>query len=88
MSETTKHHAKIVWRGDRDDLRHRVLSYEDEPEGTLDGACFTDVVLRPHVVFEDDVSEDAIRLLHDQAHEACFIANSVNCAVEVESRLS
>jgi organic hydroperoxide reductase OsmC/OhrA len=38
-------------------------------------------------MFEDDVSEDVIRLLHDQAHEACFIASSVTCAVEVEPRL-
>ena len=64
--------------------RHRVLSYEDEPEGTLDGSRFTGVVLRPRVVFENDVSEDAIRLLHNQAHEACFIANSVSCEVRVE----
>jgi len=135
----TRHHAKIVWRGDRDDLRaheiemanqtllgscsehwggdpgkadpeelfvaslstchmlwfldfarrarHRVLSYEDEPEGTLDGSCFTLVVLRPRVVFKDDVPEDATRLLHHQAHRACFIANSVNCAVKVKPRL-
>lgn len=135
----TKHHAKIVWRGDRDDLRaheielanqtlpgscsehwggdpgkadpeelfvaslsachmlwfldfarrerHRVLSYEDEPEGTLDGSRFTEVVLRPRVVFEDDISEDALERLHDQAHGACFIANSVSCEVRVELRL-
>lgn len=139
MSDTTKHHAKVVWRGDKDDLRaheirlagqtlagscsahwggdpgkadpeelfvaslsachmlwfldyarrerHRVLSYEDEPEGTLDGSRFTEVVLRPGVVFEGDVPEDAIRLLHHHAHEACFIANSVNCAVKVEPQL-
>lgn len=140
MSEMTNHHAKIVWRGDRDDLRaheiemagqtlpgscsahwggdpgkadpeelfvaslsschmlwfldyarrarHRVLSYEDEPEGMLDGSRFTEVVLRPRVVFEDDVSDDALERLHHQAHEACFIANTVSCAVKVEPRLS
>lgn len=139
MSEMTKHHARITWQGNKDDLRaheiemanqtlagscsahwggdpgkadpeelfvaslaachmlwfldfarrarHRVLSYEDAPEGTLDASRFTDVVLRPRVVFEGDVSEDAIRLLHTQAHEACFIANSVSCTVKVESRL-
>lgn len=140
MSETTKHSAKVVWRGDKDDLRaheiemagetlagscsahwggdpgkadpeelfvaslsachmlwfldfarrarNRVLSYEDEPEGTLDGSRLTEVVLRPRVVFKDDVSEDALAGLHHQAHEACFIANSVSCAVKVEPRLS
>lgn len=139
MSEMTRHHAKIVWRGDRDDLRaheielagqtlagscsahwggdpgkadpeelfvaslsachmlwfldfarrarHRVVSYEDEPEGTLDGSRFTEVVLRPRVVFEDDVSDDALERLHHQAHEACFIANSVSCKVTVTPRL-
>jgi organic hydroperoxide reductase OsmC/OhrA len=139
VSEMTKHHARITWQGDKDDLRaheielagqklagscsahwggdpgkadpeelfvaslaachmlwfldfarrgrHRVISYEDEPEGTLDGSRFTEVVLRPRVVFENDVSEDATRRLHDQAHEACFIANSVNCTVRVEPRL-
>jgi organic hydroperoxide reductase OsmC/OhrA len=136
----TKHHARITWRGDKDDLRaheielgdqtlpgscsahwggdpgkadpeelfvaslsachmlwfldfarrarHRVLSYDDEPEGTLDGSRFTEVVLQPCVVFEGDVSEDALERLHDQAHKACFIANSVSCAVKVEPHLS
>lgn len=136
MNETTKHHAKIVWRSDKSDLRahevelagqtlagscsthwggdpgkadpeemfvaslsarhmlwfldfarrarHRVASYEDEPEGMLDGIRFTEVVLRPRVVFEGDVPEAVIRLLHEQAHEACFIANSVNCKMKVE----
>jgi organic hydroperoxide reductase OsmC/OhrA len=37
---------------------------------------------------EGHVPEDPIKLLHDQAHEACFIANSVNCAVTVEPQLS
>lgn len=135
----TRHHAKIVWRGDRDDLRAheielagqtlagscsarwggdpgkadpeelfvaslsschmlwfldyarrerlRVLTYEDEPEGMLDGSRFTKVVLRPLVVFESSVSEDALERLHHQAHEACFIANTVSCAVKVEPRL-
>ncbi len=136
----TEHHAKVVWRGDKTDLRaheiemagqtlagscsahwggdpgkadpeelfvaslatcrmlwfldfarrarHRVLSYEDEPVGTLDGSRFTEVVLRPRVVCDDDVSGDALERLHEQAHEACFIANSVNCAVRIEPRVA
>jgi organic hydroperoxide reductase OsmC/OhrA len=66
--------------------RLRLLSYEDRPEGTMDGTRFTRVVLRPQVGFEGDVPEDVVQDLHHRAHEACFIANSVNCPVEVESR--
>jgi len=136
MSEATKHHARVVWRGGKDDLRAheiklagqtlagscasvrggdpekadpeelfvaslsachmlwfldfvrrerlRVLSYEDEPEGVMDGRRFTEVVLRPRVEFEDEVSEEVLARLHHRAHEACFIANSVSCQVRVE----
>jgi organic hydroperoxide reductase OsmC/OhrA len=64
--------------------RVRVVSYEDEPEGTMDGIRFTRVVLRPRVVFEGEVDGEQVRSLHRRAHERCFIANSVNCPVEVE----
>jgi organic hydroperoxide reductase OsmC/OhrA len=130
------HHAKVVWRGDKRDLRAhevhladqtiqgscaqtlggdpvkadpeemfvaslaschmlwfldfarrerlRVLTYEDEPEGDMDGSRFVRVVLRPSVGFEHDVAAEMVQRLHERAHEACFIANSVNCAVIVE----
>lgn len=130
------HHAKVIWRGDKQDLRAhevhladqtiegssaptwggdpgkvdpeemfvaslsschmlwfldfgrrerlRVLSYEDQAEGEMDGQRFVRVVLRPSVRFDDDVPAETIRLLHDRAHHACFIANSVNCAVIVQ----
>jgi organic hydroperoxide reductase OsmC/OhrA len=136
MSQPTKHHARVVWRGEKRDLRAheiqladqtlagscaaawggdpekadpeglfvaslsachmlwfldfarrervRVLSYEDDPEGTMDGRRFTQVVLRPRVEFEDEVSRDVLERLHHRAHEACFIANSVSCEVRVE----
>lgn len=132
----TKHRAKVVWRGGKEDLRAheialadqtlvgscselwggdpakadpeelfvaslsachmlwfldfarrarlRVVSYEDEPEGTLDGSRFSDVVLRPRVAFDCPVSGEMIASLHAKAHEACFIANSVSCDVRVE----
>lgn len=67
--------------------RLRVLSYEDEAEGQMDGRRFVRVVLRPYVRFEDDVPAETIRLLHDRAHDACFIANSVNCEVSVQPPL-
>ena len=134
----TTHHARVVWRGGKDDLRAhtievgdqklagssapelggdpakadpeelfvaslsachmlwfidfarrerlRVRSYEDEPEGTMDGTRFTGVLLRPRVEFEAGVDSELLEALHHRAHEACFIANSVVCPVEVQPR--
>jgi organic hydroperoxide reductase OsmC/OhrA len=66
--------------------RLRVTSYEDEPEGTMDGTRFVRVVLRPRVSFEHDPGQEVLDRIHHRAHELCFIANSVNCPVEVEPR--
>lgn len=68
--------------------RVRVVSYEDSPEGTMDGRRFTRVVLRPRVTFERPVEAEQLDSLHRRAHERCFIANSVSCAVEVKTGLS
>jgi organic hydroperoxide reductase OsmC/OhrA len=65
--------------------RRRVTSYEDAAEGTMDGTRFTRVALRPRVEFEQDPEAGAIDELHQEAHERCFIANSVNFPVEVEA---
>jgi organic hydroperoxide reductase OsmC/OhrA len=65
----------------------RVLSYEDHPEGIMDGVRFLEVALHPRVTFATDVSPEVLDRLHHQAHEACFIANSVTCEVRVEARL-
>jgi organic hydroperoxide reductase OsmC/OhrA len=66
-----------------------VLSYRDDAEGTMqedpNGAGrFIGAVLRPQVVIRaaDDV-EKAERLHHD-AHQYCFIANSVNFPITCE----
>ena len=70
-----------------------VESYIDEATGWLEknasgGLAITRVVLRPRVVFSGDKSPSPEELaqLHDQAHHACFIANSVKTEVSVESR--
>jgi organic hydroperoxide reductase OsmC/OhrA len=136
VSETTKHHATVLWDGDKSDLRAhtiqlagqtlagscmpavggdsekadpeelfvaalsachmlwfldfarrerlRVISYEDHPEGTMDGARFLEVALHPRVTFATGVSAEILDRLHQRAHEACFIANSVTCEVRVE----
>lgn len=72
-----------------------VEAYRDEAEGTLAKGpsgklMMTRVVLRPQVTFAPDraPTPEALAGLHHQAHEACFIANSVTSAVVVESQPS
>jgi|GEM_PF-489296 len=65
--------------------RLRVVSYEDRPEGTMDGHEFVAVVLRPRAVFAEDVALETIESLHGRAHKACLVANSVSCEVRVEA---
>ena len=67
-----------------------VDAYEDEAEGTLekrhDGKMWmSKVVLRPRIAWNGGgPNADAVAELHRQAHEACFIANSVTTEVTVE----
>lgn len=67
--------------------------YEDEAVGILDKneegrLAVTKVTLRPRVVFsgENPPGPDERRRLHERAHLACFIANSVKTEVLVEPR--
>jgi organic hydroperoxide reductase OsmC/OhrA len=66
-----------------------VDSYVDEAEGVLekrsDGKiAMTRVTLRPRVTWGGNApDEPTIADLHHRAHEACFIANSVNTEVKV-----
>jgi organic hydroperoxide reductase OsmC/OhrA len=71
--------------------RYVVDSYQDEAVGVLakdaDGRlAITRVALRPGVAFggERTPTPEELRVLHDQAHHACFIANSVRTEVVVE----
>jgi len=70
-----------------------VDSYEDDAVGTLaknaDGKlAVTQVVLRPRIAFSGAKvpDADALRRLHDQSHEHCFIANSVRTEISIEPR--
>jgi organic hydroperoxide reductase OsmC/OhrA len=70
-----------------------VERYEVEAVGTMaknaDGKEWVaDVVLRPRIVFGGDKAPDvaAVEALHHEAHEECFIANSVKSAIRVEPR--
>lgn len=65
-----------------------VVSYEDRPGGimretTEGGGRFVNVTLRPRVVVRGSVTQ--AEALHQRAHELCFVANSVNFPVEIES---
>jgi len=68
-----------------------VDSYVDEAEGHLgkraDGRmAMTRVILRPEVAFSggNPPTPEELKELHHRAHEACFIANSVNTEVTIE----
>jgi organic hydroperoxide reductase OsmC/OhrA len=67
--------------------------YSDEAVGYLEKnekgqLAVTRVVLRPHVQWSQgvSVSQSDLDTLHHQAHEGCFIANSVKTGVTVEPR--
>jgi organic hydroperoxide reductase OsmC/OhrA len=72
--------------------RLTVDSYRDQAVGILakDSAgnlAITKVTLRPEVRFsgEKQPTPEELMRLHDQAHHACFIANSVKTEVVVEA---
>ena len=65
--------------------------YVDEAVGTmaLDAhgqLAMTRVVLRPRIACIGDRQPDAseLRAIHDEAHHACFLANSVRTTIDVE----
>jgi organic hydroperoxide reductase OsmC/OhrA len=68
-----------------------VDSYRDEAVGVMGKnargkLCLTDVHLQPHVVFTGDKppSDESVREMHEEAHEECYLANSVTTLVRVE----
>lgn len=69
--------------------RMDVVSYEDAAEGIMqivDGKMrVTDIVLRPRIVLGSGADLERAHAIHEQAHEQCFIANSVNCDIRVEA---
>ena len=70
-----------------------VMSYEDFAQGSMvverDGAGqFTSVTLKPRVVLAPGAAIVEARILHDIAHEKCFIARSVNFTVSHEAEIS
>jgi len=66
-----------------------VHAYRDDPTGTMRVAAagagqFTEVVLRPQVAVEGEVTEEVLDALHARAGEHCFISRSVNFPVRAE----
>ena len=67
-----------------------VNSYEDEAVGQMERIApqrmaITKVTLRPRIAFEGTPPDRAkLDELHHQAHELCFIANSVKTEIAVE----
>jgi organic hydroperoxide reductase OsmC/OhrA len=66
-----------------------VLSYRDEAEATMvedpNGAGrFVRAVLRPRIIIAAGGDVAHAKRLHHDAHEYCFIANSVNFPVTCE----
>ncbi|MHB8634894.1 MAG: OsmC family protein [Fimbriimonadaceae bacterium] len=72
--------------------RMDVISYEDEAEGIMQMESgkmkVTDVILRPSIVLGPGADLDKAQALHDQAHDQCFIANSVTCDIRVEAMIT
>ena len=70
-----------------------ITAYTDEAEGVMTknehGAMWISAVtLRPLITYQDAApSEAAEAALHEAAHHACFIANSVRTTVQVEPAL-
>ena len=67
-----------------------VNRYEDRAEGELtrneDGRYWLSrVILRPHIDWDGEAPDtETARQLHEQAHEECFIANSVRTEVRCQ----
>jgi organic hydroperoxide reductase OsmC/OhrA len=68
-----------------------VTAYEDRPVGTLSlkhgQGSFTEIVLHPQVTVTAQSDAAKAAALHEDAHRACFIANSLNFPVRCEPRI-
>jgi organic hydroperoxide reductase OsmC/OhrA len=63
-----------------------VLDYEDCPDGPMEesadgGGRFLEVTLRPQITVTPESDPETAKRLHHDAHQKCFIANSVNFPV-------
>ena len=66
-----------------------VVGYRDQPEGVMEedatgSGRFTRAILRPEVTIAAGSDAAKAEALHHDAHEMCFIANSVNFPIECQ----
>ncbi len=68
-----------------------VSAYEDQAQGTMAfkdrRMRFTEVVLRPRVTIAQTIDEARAMAAHEQAHDECYVANSVNFPVRHEATI-
>jgi organic hydroperoxide reductase OsmC/OhrA len=69
-----------------------VTEYQDSAEGHMqlrrDGSgAFVRVTLRPRVGISGDFDAELAKGLHHEAHEKCFVANSVNFPIDIEPEI-
>lgn len=72
------------------DAGYEVAAYRDEARGTMGKdergrIAMTRIVLRPEIEFEGGAPDpETLARLHHEAHECCFIANSLRTEIVVE----
>lgn len=69
-----------------------VVAYEDNPKGIMSEAengsgQFKNVTLFPSIVIKESDKVELAKQLHHQAHDFCFIANSVNFEVACKAEI-
>lgn len=74
------------------DAQIQVMSYIDHAHGTMvtnaRGGAFKQIRLSPVIVVARQEDIEKARILHQAAHEKCFIANSVNFPIDIEPAIS
>ncbi len=66
-----------------------LTAYEDHAEGRMEEGGeapgrFVRVTLHPQATFASPADPEVVRALHAEAHRLCYVANTLNCPVEVE----
>jgi organic hydroperoxide reductase OsmC/OhrA len=65
-----------------------VVAYEDEAEALMpedvEPVRITEITLRPRITVEGDASDERVERLVHQAHEYCFVANSLTSDMTIQ----